>query len=98
LTISAAGLKPLVAGVFQSAAAAGPKKSRNHRSVSQAGRDHNARLLMTLPFQFLELHCEIPVTGACATGYYYKHESTTLKFHLAVRRQRTINHIGSCEL
>jgi hypothetical protein len=53
---------------------------------------------MTLPFPFLELHCEIPVTGACATGYYYKHESTTLKFHLAVRRQRTINHIGSCEL
>ena len=48
--VSAAGLNPLVAGVFQSAAAAGPKNSRNHRSVSQAGRDHNARLLITRPF------------------------------------------------
>ncbi|CAM4381668.1 hypothetical protein MYSE111917_25140 [Mycobacterium senriense] len=28
----------------------GAEKSRNHRSVSQAGRDHNARPLMALPF------------------------------------------------
>ncbi|EUA29030.1 hypothetical protein I548_2217 [Mycobacterium intracellulare] len=43
------GRQPLLSGLFQSAAAAGPKKSRSHRSVSQAGRDHSARLLMVLP-------------------------------------------------
>ncbi|ABK69400.1 hypothetical protein L838_0114 [Mycobacterium avium MAV_120709_2344] len=38
------------------------------------------------------------MTGASSAGYSYKHESTTLKFQLAVRRQRTINHSRSCEL
>jgi hypothetical protein len=53
LTISAAGVNPLFTGLNQFLAAAGPKKSRNHRSVSQAGRDHNARLLMDISLRFL---------------------------------------------
>jgi hypothetical protein len=53
---------------------------------------------MGLPFYFLELRCEFAVSGAVTAGYMYKHESTTLKFHLAVRPQRTNIHKASCEM
>jgi hypothetical protein len=38
-------VKDLLSATFQPEYA-GPKKSRNHRSVSQAGRDQTLRLLM----------------------------------------------------
>ena len=42
-------LNPLVAGLDRASAqsaAAGPKMSRSHRSVSHAGRDHKATVFM----------------------------------------------------
>src|SRR5581483_9465479 len=81
LTISAAGLKPSPTGLSQSVAGAGPKKSRIQRSTSQAGRDHKVRLLIRIS-SCLVVADDLP-------AYPYEHESTTLKFHLVVRLQRT---------